>query len=102
VANYSFTHAKTSPGGDIPPQQAGQSASQLAALCNNTPGCVGFTSSGWLKSSIKLPVLWEAWTPMGGPANSPAPLSPCDGLFKRTDAPYEGMAAVSSLHLSRN
>jgi len=87
VANYSFTHAKTSPGGDIPPQLIGKSAVQLTTACNEAPGCVGFTSSGWLKSRIKAPGLWDDW-----PTASDA-VGPCNGLFVRTDYGYEGSIA---------
>jgi len=74
VANYTFTPGKLSSGGDIGVQQLGKNAVQLAAQCSLNPGCKGFTSSGWLKSTVKHPVLWTTW-------NTTSALSPCDGMF---------------------
>jgi len=64
-------------------QQAGLSAVQLAALCNANTTCKGFTSSGWLKSSIRLPALWTNWS-------GSVPAGPCDGLFVKNGVEYEG------------
>lgn len=72
-----------SAGGDLGTQQVGQSAAQLAALCNASTTCKGFTRSGWLKSSLKLPSLWTNWS-------GPTPAGPCDGLFVKIGAEYEG------------
>jgi len=80
AANFTFTRGKQSPGSDIEPQQLGKSTAELAALCTADLECVGFTSAGWLKSSIKVPSLWE---------DLPAPVGPCDGLFVQDDINYE-------------
>jgi len=82
VPGYNFTHAKISNSANIGAQQVGKSAAQLAKLCANTPKCVGFTSSGWLKSSIKIPGLWDDW--------GTAQTGPCDGQFVLATAKYEG------------
>lgn len=47
---------------------------QLAMLCEDTPGCVGFTTRGALKSSLK-PQL-DPWPNPG----------PCDGVFTKQSA----------------
>jgi len=78
VANYTFTPGKLSAGGDIGVQQPGKSAAQLAAQCSLNPGCKGFTSSGWLKSTVRHSVLWTTW-------NTTTALTPCDGMFVRAD-----------------
>jgi len=82
AANYSFTPAKFSPGGDIPPQLTGRNIALLAAACNAQSNCTGFTSSGWLKSTLKHPALWIGW-------NTSAP-SPCDGQFVKAGFKYGG------------
>ena len=69
VAGYTFSPGKQSPGADLGRQQAGRSAEQLAVLCDTTPGCVGFTTDGVLKSAIAQPL--PPWTNLG----------PCDGVF---------------------
>lgn len=71
VAGYAFTSAKDSEGSDIGGQRSGMSAQQLAKLCTSTPGCVGFTSTGWLKSHIRPMTEWI-------PTLS---RTVCDGLF---------------------
>jgi len=83
MPNYTFYAGKTSTGGNFSEQFDGKSAAELAALCNAQPFCKGFTSSGLLKSSIKWPALWANWS-------SALNAGPCDGLFVRNDADYEG------------
>jgi len=83
AAGYTFHPGKLSPGGELGDQHIGMSASQLAAMCNDQLACKGFTSSGWLKSSIKLPSLWVDFA--GG-----AQAGPCDGMFVKSDASFEG------------
>jgi len=83
VSGFNFTAAKLSLGGDLGEQHLGKSAAQLAALCNDAPACKGFTSTGWLKSSIKLPALWANWS---GAERA----GPCDGMFVKTGAEFEG------------
>lgn len=65
---YTFYRGQDSLGSNIGPQRLGLTVPQLGKLCNETAGCVGFSSSGWLKSAIKLQL-------------DPAPGLPCDGLF---------------------
>jgi len=83
VPGYTFTPAKLSPGGDLGAQLTGKTALQLAAQCDNSTACKGFTSSGWLKSSIKVQVLWANWS-------DPAPAGPCDGMFVKAGAMPDG------------
>lgn len=83
ITNYTFQPGKLSVGSDIDLQQSGKSPQQLAAHCNTDPACKGFTSSGWLKSSIKLPALWMNWS-------TSALAGPCDGMFVKNDVEYEG------------
>jgi len=73
VAGYAFFAGKHSTGSNIGAQRAGLSAQQLASLCNNTPGCVGFTSAGYLKSALQPFAKWTA-TPTQGA---------CDGILVR-------------------
>jgi len=83
VTKYTFHAGKLSSGGDLGVQHADKSASQLAAVCNNDAGCKGFTSSGWLKGSIKVPVLFANWS-------DTVPAGPCDGMFVKAGAEFEG------------
>lgn len=97
VNNHIFFAGKLSLGGDLGQQQVGKSAAELAAMCNAETSCKGFTSSGWLKRSIKQPALWVAWPTMNGSTG----LSPCDGMFVKSGADYEGklhIMPVSTLH----
>jgi len=90
ATNHTFHAGKLSAGGDLGEQHAGKSASQLAALCSDRPDCKGFTSSGWLKGSIKLPALWTNWS-------GPAPTGPCDGMFVKKGAEFEGKSHKKAL-----
>jgi len=90
VSGFNFTAAKISAGGDLGGQQVGKSAAQLAAACIGDLACKGFTSSGWLKSSIKVPALWTDWN------GSATMLSPCDGMFVRPDASFESKPPAPS------
>jgi len=83
IAGYTFTPDKLSSGVDIGVQQLRKSAAQLAALCSENPACKGFTSSGWLKSTLMHPVFWTNW-------NATSTLSPCDGMFVRSDYTFAG------------
>jgi len=83
VPGFNFTAANQSSGGNLGDQQVGKSAAQLAALCSNDTACKGFTSSGWLKSSIKVKVLWVPWS-------GTAPAGPCDGMFVKDGVVFEG------------
>lgn len=67
VAGYTFAAGKKISHYDEPP--SGLSAVQLAVLCDATPGCAGFSSDGFLHSSISSQL--EPWPNPG----------PCDGLF---------------------
>jgi len=82
AAGYTFYAGKTSIDGNLGEQHTGKSAAQLAAMCLVDPPCKGFTSSGWLKRSIRLPALWANWS-------SAQPAGPCDGLFVKDGATYE-------------
>jgi len=83
VTGYTFTPAKLSPGGDLGAQLTGKTTLQLAAQCNNSTECKGFTSSGWLKSSIKVQALWANWS-------ATAAAGPCDGMFVKVGASPDG------------
>jgi len=83
LPGFEFTPAKLSPGGDLGAQLTGKTALQLAASCSANLECKGFTSSGWLKSSIKVPALWATWS---GTASA----GPCDGMFVKTGNVFEG------------
>lgn len=54
MLSYTFYSGKDSAGNNIGPQRTGLTAQQLGKLCNDTAGCAGFTSSGWLKSLVKV------------------------------------------------
>lgn len=44
------------PGQDLGRPAGAANITLLAALCQQTPECVGFSSSGWLKRSVARPV----------------------------------------------
>lgn len=71
VPGYSFQRGKVSAGQNIGTQRTGMSAKQLGALCGTTPGCVGFSSDGWLKSRVRPAAEWVPTLSQGA----------CDGLF---------------------
>ena len=73
VPGYALARGWDSGGADIL-QDDRLGPLQLAALCEDTPGCVAFTSRGALKSAVK---------PQLDPWPSPGP---CDGLFTRQPA----------------
>lgn len=94
MPGFNFTAAKLSPGGDLGEQQVGKSAAQMARMCLADPACKGFSSSGWLKSSFKIPDLWTDW---GGGKRA----GPCDGLFVRRSASFESEPQSSSCALGQ-
>jgi hypothetical protein len=61
--NYVFYPGKDSGGNDIKQSAAdANNVDKLKATCDNTGGCVGFNTNGWLKHTIKPQASWTTWT----------------------------------------
>merc|ERR1719163_2347608 len=58
--SYEEKAGKDSGGGNLE-RLAGKSVEELEEICSEKPECVGFTSEGWLKSSLAEPGDWYDW-----------------------------------------
>merc|ERR1719379_2801812 len=82
-AEKSYTeHAGKDSGGANLERLAGKSQTELEEACSANPGCAGFNSAGWLKSSIAPEAEWYDWD---GGSLYVKQLS-----FVQTDQPVEG------------
>ena len=60
VSGYTLNYLKDSVGGDIRLDKSFKNVSDLGRICDAEPGCIAFTSGGWLKSTLK-PQSVRAW-----------------------------------------
>jgi len=87
-------HKNKDSGGGNMERLAGLSVEELEAACSEKPECVGFTTAGWLKSSLADPGDWYDWD--GGDLyvkmlnGVPATESPTKLLQTRHRQPLEG------------